>query len=523
MNRRTDVPITRRDVLTLLTGGVALTIAELRAQPARFQLLMVIDGLRPDSVTPDVMPRLHAMGQRGVFFEANHSVFPTVTRVNSSSITTGSYPETHGLLGNTVYSEKAAPTKGINTSEYTELEAMQKAEGMLLTAPTLGATLQQAGKTLTVFSAGSTGSAMLLGSPIGVATVVNPGYVRPEALRSKLVGALGEPPDEAIPNDRRNRWVVDAYLQFGLKELLSDVTAFWFGDPDTTAHATGIGSETTVRALRHVDEQIGRIEDALRAQSLLDRTNIMVTSDHGFSTHTGEMKLAALVAPFARMLPDGTSDLVVTEGAINFRGQKDPTRASAIVAALQKQPGVGAVFTRAAAPGSANGVVPGTLAFSVARWGHPRSAEILVSGDWDHRKNEAGWAGRTTQGGVAGHGTSSPYDIHNTLVAVGPDFRERTRSRIPTANADLAPTLLKLAGVAVPSTMTGRSIDEALRTGPSPDSVRVERHVERVKTADGSYQLDAHVSTVGRARYLDYTEVRRTPWARDPTPRRSPR
>ena len=110
---------------------------------------------------------------------------------------------------------------------------------------------------------------------------------------------------------------------------------------------------------------------------------------------------------------------------------------------------------------------------------------------------------------MAGHGTSSPYDIHNTLIAAGPDFREHGTSTVPTANVDLAPTLLKLLGVAVPASMTGRVIEEAMRTGPALASVRVEHSTETAKTPDGAYQVEAHISTVAGRRYLDYTEVRR--------------
>ncbi|MDR1988941.1 MAG: hypothetical protein LBQ09_01780, partial [Acidobacteriaceae bacterium] len=208
-------------------------------------------------------------------------------------------------------------------------------------------------------------------------------------------------------------------------------------------------------------------------------------------------------------LADGTPDIIVTEGAINIRGPKDPARIAAIVAALQQRPEVGAIFTHPASPGSMAGVVPGTLSFAVAQWEHARSGDILVSGNWDAEKNATGWIGRTTQGGVAGHGTSSPYDIHNTLLASGPDFRERTVSRVPTSNSDIAPTILKLLGMPAPRTMTGRSIDEALKSGPSPDSVVVKNRVESAKTADGSYQLDAHISLVGQTRYLNDTTVSR--------------
>ena len=80
---------------------------------------------------------------------------------------------------------------------------------------------------------------------------------------------------------------------------------------------------------------------------------------------------------------------------------------------------------------------------------------------------------------------------------------------MPVSNADLAPTLLTLAGVPVPGSMTGRVIDEALKTGPDPERVSVQPRVETAQTADGSYQVDAHITLVGRERYLDYTQVRR--------------
>lgn len=271
-------------------------------------LLIVVDGLRPDSVTPDVMPRLHALGARGIVFDAHHSVFPTVTRVNASSMATGAYPETHGLLGNTIYSAATFPTKGVNTASHDALEAMSRAEGELLTAPTLGAVLERAGRRLMVFSAGSSGSALLLSHPLGTGAVVNPDLIRPEALRASVVAAAGTPPAEAVPNDARNRWMVDAYLALGATTLTADVTAFWFADPDESAHREGIGAPITVQSLRYVDAQIGRIEDALRARGALSHTNIVVASDHGFSTHTGTLKLAALVAPFARPLADGSPE-----------------------------------------------------------------------------------------------------------------------------------------------------------------------------------------------------------------------
>lgn len=501
----------RRQVFVCAAALLALGLAATSAQiPAHAQLLLVVDGLRPDSVTPDVMPRLTALGRRGIVFTAHHSVFPTVTRVNSSSMSTGAYPETHGLMGNTVYSEKTFPARGVATSDAAQLLLMEKGEGRLLTAPTLGQALQQAGKKMVVFSAGSSGSALLLNHPVYNGAVVNPEFIDPPSLTPRVLAAVGKGPAEAVPNNVRNKWAVDAYLSLGLGELKSDVAWVWFGDPDATAHQKGIGSETTAQALKYVDAEIGRIEDTLRERGVLATTNIIVVSDHGFSTHTGTLQLAQAVSAFSTPAADGTPDIVVTEGAVNFRGAVDPDRVSSIVAELQRRAEVGAIFTRPVSTGSMMGVVPGTLSFNVARWNHPRASEIMISGNWTGERNDAGLPGKTTQAGTAGHGTSSPYDVHNTLIAAGPDFREHATSSVPTSNVDLAPTLLRLLGLSVLPSMTGRSIDEALANGPPIDSIAIAHTTESARNADGSYEVIAHISTAAGTRYLDYTDVRRS-------------
>jgi predicted AlkP superfamily pyrophosphatase or phosphodiesterase len=492
--------------VAVLAQGAA---SQTPASAPRAQLVIVVDGLRPDYVTPALMPRLTRLGQRGTVFNAHHSVFPTVTRVNASSMATGVYPEAHGLLGNTVYVPAVNATKGLDTGSRENLEAIARANGPLLTAPSLGEILKAAGKSLFVAGAGTSGAAFLLNHTASAGPVVHQEFTRPPSFAAHVLDTLGPVPPSAMPNAALNTRAVDAYLRLGLDEMHADLAFIWISDPDHTAHNKGIGSETTNDALRLVDAQIGRIEDTLRAKGLLERTNIVVVSDHGFTTHTGALKLASLVSPFARALPDGSPDIVVSEGAINFRVRAEAARVAAIVAMLQKQPEVGAIFTRAKPGGGAEGVARGTLSFGVARWSHPRSGEILVSSNWTVEPNEAGYLGKTADNGVAGHGTTSPYDVHNTLIAAGPDFRERASSSVPTGNVDLAPTLLRLLGVAIPPSMTGRVIEEGLRSGPPIASVTVERVTQTVKTADGRYALTAHLSKAAGKTYLDFTDVKR--------------
>lgn len=499
-------------VVAAIAAAMAVGVSGSPAQrpPSSANLVIVVDGLRPDYVTPALTPRLVRLGQRGIVFNAHHSIFPTVTRLNAASFVTGAYPETHGLLGNTVYVPSAHATQSLDTGERDNLELIQRTDGRLLTASSLGEILQQSGMTFVAIGSGTSGAAFVLNPVAGNGAIIHSEYTRPPELAARLLATLGPAPRRAVPNTEQHRYAVDAYLRFALEELRPAITWLWLSDPDTTAHARGVGAAATREAVAVVDAEIGRIEDTLRARGLLDRTNLIVTSDHGFSTHTGELTLATLIAPFVRYSDDGSPDVIVAEGAIHLRGS-DPARVAAIVTALQRRPEVGAIFTRPAPGGGSEGVVPGTLSFDAARWNHPaRAGDILISANWVSEKNDAGFAGKTTAGGVvAGHGTSSPYDIHSTLIAAGPDFREHAISEVPTANVDLAPTLLDVLGLQIPPTMTGRVIAEGLRKGPLPSSVRIERATETVKAFDGTYELTAIFSTAAGHRYLDFTEVKR--------------
>jgi predicted AlkP superfamily pyrophosphatase or phosphodiesterase len=496
-------------VTALLLAGAGSRAQQASRRAPHTHLVIVVDGLRPDYVTPEVMPRLSSLGRRGIVFRAHHAVFPTVTRVNGSSFVTGAYPETHGLLGNVLYSPKVDAAKGLDTAERANLEAVERAEGHLLTAPTLSEILAPAEKRLLAVGSGSSGSAFVLNHTLATGGIIHPDYVRPPALAVQAAAALGSAPPHATPNDAQNQYAIDAYLKVGLNDVHPDVTFMWLNDPDGTAHANGIGAELTAKSLALVDAGIGRIEDTLQARGLLDRVNIIVTSDHGFSTHTRELRLSALLDPFVSPMPDGSKDIVVSEGAIYLRSGADLSRVSAIAAALQRRPEVGAIFTRPVARGRVEGSVPGTLSFDIVRWNHARSGDILVSANWSRDTNAAGFAGKTTDPGVAGHGSSSPYDIHNTLIAAGPDFREHAVSEVPTSNVDIAPTLLHLLGLPPAPTMTGRIISEALRDGPPISGIAVDHSSETVRTPDGSYVLTAHISKAAGRTYLDFTEVKR--------------
>jgi hypothetical protein len=102
----------------------------------------------------------------------------------------------------------------------------------------------------------------------------------------------------------------------------------------------------------------------------------------------------------------------------------------------------------------------------------PRSPDVVVS----MLSIETGQpaplerSGAATGGvvGVGSHGGGSPAELHNTLIASGPSFLSRVQSQIPSGNIDVAPTVLDLLGISVPSHMDGRILTESLVDGTAP-------------------------------------------------------
>jgi arylsulfatase A-like enzyme len=103
------------------------------------------------------------------------------------------------------------------------------------------------------------------------------------------------------------------------------------------------------------------------------------------------------------------------------------------------------------------------------------------------------------------HGSFSPRDVHNVLIASGPAFRpDFHRDELPSANVDVAPTIASILGIALPSA-DGRALDEALRGAKGqpqrlPDEVRrpaqSAQGLEVAAPAASHYSIELHTSRV---------------------------
>ncbi|TLV02261.1 alkaline phosphatase family protein [Dyadobacter luticola] len=471
-------------------------------------LIFFFDGLRPDYITAEQMPNLFAFKEKASFSKNHHSVFPTVTRVNSASYATGSYPGTHGILGNAVYFPKVDPAKNIGTG-FNDLSRVSASYDSLLTAVSLGEALQAAGEKMMVFSSGTTGQAFLQNHKVNGA-IINPDLILPETFKPQVMADLGEMPTSTSGESNRHKWVTDALLKYGLTETGPLVSAIWLSDPDGAAHENGIGSPEAIEALKFVDEQFGRVVNALNERKLTDRYNIIISTDHGFVTQVGSISLSDFLIQEGLKKDKDSDDVILAEGSIYVK-DRDPEKIKRIVAALQKEEIFGAIFTKAKTPGDNQGWVEGTLSLDAVHLNHPqRSGDILVAMDWNDHKNDKGYDGSDYVKGKAGHGGSSPYEIHIALFAKGPDFKDGATTELPTSNIDIVPTILSIYNLPVPAKMDGRPIFELLRKpGKSPGNATREIVKTEVKYPWGTYNLSLEMTVLGKYRYFDFSRTER--------------
>jgi arylsulfatase A-like enzyme len=161
--------------------------------------------------------------------------------------------------------------------------------------------------------------------------------------------------------------------------------------------------------------------------------------------------------------------VVASNGGSDYLYQPahDPERIRLAVRFLQSREEFGAIFVD-----PRYGDIPGTLPLSLVHLDNAegRNPDIVVGYSYDEHAVLQGMPGIEFQGvynhiSRGMHGSFSPVDVHNTLLASGPDFRENFTDPLPSGNVDVAPTIATIFGIELPLA-AGRPLLEALR-GPA--------------------------------------------------------
>ena len=468
-------------------------------------LIVVFDGLQPSQITPELMPNLAEFADAGVAFANHHPVFPTVTRVNVSSIVTGCLPGKHGLAGNTFLCRDFDPHRVIPAMEPT-LQAIADATGKTLLVPTLADILGQHELEYVAIGTGTSGNAYQQNpnaETSGGATI-HPDFTLPRSLHAELESRFGAWPAQDLPNTARLTHARRIMTEYILPERNPAVALLWSSEPDKTQHEDGVGAGRANQALGEADAEFGKLITWLEQSGRLDTTDVFIASDHGYSTISQVVPVEVMLrdAGFPAIDQKGGVAVAANGGsALFYVNNCDPDAATRLARWLTSQDWCGPLFASERV-----GLPAGTLPASLIGCDGPRSPDLIMSFPWHSDANAAGYAGHApATGGAPGqgqHGSMSRHELRNVGLANGPSLRSKTMIDTPTGNVDLAPTILRLLGITgYESAMDGRALAEALRdeTG-STDDVRTETHEART----GSYRQQLQVSHAGPARYVDW-------------------
>uniref|UniRef100_A0A3Q4I2I5 Ectonucleotide pyrophosphatase/phosphodiesterase family member 3-like n=1 Tax=Neolamprologus brichardi TaxID=32507 RepID=A0A3Q4I2I5_NEOBR len=250
--------------------------------PAGFKqplLLVSLDGLRAEylqtwSALIPVLDKLRRCGTSAPFMQ---SAFPTKTFPNHYSIVTGLYPESNGLIDNTMYDPVFDATFSLSSPEKNNPDWY------------LGQPIWHTAKSHGLKS----GTFFWPGSDVKIANSYPDIYV---------------PYNGTVPFEERVFTVLE-WLQLPANKR-PDFFTLYLEEPDKSGHSYGPVSGGVITSLQGVDKIIGQLMNGLKQINLHRCLNIIIVADHGMEETSCERKETM------KELVGETSMYVVTEGPI---------------------------------------------------------------------------------------------------------------------------------------------------------------------------------------------------------------
>ena len=503
------------------------------AKPERHVVVVVWDGMRPDFVTEQNTPTLWKLAREGITFRNHHAVYPSATMVNGTAIVTGNYPGKSGIIANHVYRPDIDPHHSIDV----ELPAVVKkgdevSGGKYILVPTIAELVQHAGGRTVIASAKTVG--LLLDRQADVGTAKNcvtlfAGKSLPAEIIPSITATLGPFPSGHLQQDA---WTTKAMTDCFWKDGVPALSVLWLGEPDLTQHESAPGAPAALAAIKSADENLAAVLSALDQRDARGRTDVFIVSDHGFSTIKRSVDLRRILndAGFTakieelRIAKDGNQSAGGIRDKTEFNDQPKPgdimlaanggsvlfyvvghdkKLIRRLVEFLQQSDFAGVIFTKEP--------MEGTFGLTQALIQRGDAPDVVMAFRWTDLQNQFGVTGEIDAdwqraAGKGTHATLSRFDMHNTLIAAGPDFKPGQTDDLPTGNVDLVPTILQILGIKVPHQMDGRILSEAvaaptsLLPAPKPEAKSIEA---RKDFPSGTWRQTLKISRVGSTIYLD--------------------
>ncbi len=467
-------------------------------------LLVIWDGLRPDMVRSDYTPYLHRMAREGAFCRAGHAAFPSATRINAASLSTGCYPCAHGIVDNEMYAPAVDAQKAISCADWRALEGMARSEeARLLGVPTLGELLQRAGRRMVAGGSGSPGTTYLI-NPTVTGPVVNWAVAWPQAAEEMLVARYGGMLAQTSSSSERNRFVLRALCEVFIPTQRPDVIVLWLTEPDHSQHYHGLASPEALAMLRELDADLEGLVAYLEGLCGADGLTCILLSDHGFESVAGHADPDRELAEAGLKRAPDSNEIVRASNSLWLTGAARE-RVRDVAHFMAEWPWVGSVFVR----DDLLTHVPDAMPQSAVWGGHPRAAQVMFSYRASAQPNGEGVPGSVVISGegslVATHGSAGRYALNNALIAWGRGVKKGIISDVPCGIVDVAPTVLHLLGLEPPAHMAGRVLHELLDDGPPPEALAVTTSAREAiyRTPNARRHQVAHYSHAAGRAYLD--------------------
>jgi predicted AlkP superfamily pyrophosphatase or phosphodiesterase len=487
----------------------ATAIAEQSPKPERHVVIVVWDGMRPDFVSEQKTPTLSKLAKSGVTFRNHHPVYLSATDVNGTALATGDYPDHSGLIGNREFRAKIDNHKPIEVDDPVAVgKGDEISHQKYFGVPTLAEILRTNGKRTVIAASKRVG---LLEDRQrdhrGPSVTLFEGNSIPADAVATIAKSLGAfPPLAKNQFAQSDAWTTKALTDFLWKDRVPDFSVLWLCEPDATQHKTAPGAAPALAAIQSSDNNLASVLAALDQKHVRETTDLFVVSDHGFSTIERSIDLRKLLKDAGFDAVESTESpkpgqiiLVGNGGSILFYViDHDADVIRHLVEFLQQSDFAGALFS--------NQKIEGTFTLDQVKIDAPDPPDVVMSFRWNENKNEFGAPGMIDadwqrSAGKGTHATLSRFDMHNILIAAGPDFQKGLTSELPSGNVDLAPTVLKIFGITSPP-MDGRILAEAISSGSSP---KVDTQtVEATKQfSSGTWKQTLKTTRVGSTIYID--------------------
>ncbi len=399
------------------------------------------------------MPVLGAFLDDNLWFRNARSVFPSVTRVCTTSVATGAWPGRHGIVNNQFHLGGDLGGPLVDTARIDRLLELKDRAGAIVTADSLGQRLAADGRSMMAIHCGSAGSGLLVNHAVhelGHRTFSVHGAdatLTPEIVPD-ILATCGPLPGDEAPKLDTVAYTGRVATEVALAQDQSDVTLVWLPEPDTSFHFCGIHSDGAEQAMRAADAVFAEILQSIADGPHADTTAIIAMSDHGQIATSALIDLAGLLRADgfrAGHEPDDNTDILLTGGNMGeLRPMTpDPRLIADLGRWLMLRDEIGMVFADPAR-------VDGALAPEAVHQTHPRSADLLYVMRSDETAGPGGIPGiGVFTGGVplggGMHGGLNRYEMNTVLGFSVPDGR-CAADDMPASLIDIAPTVLDLLG-----------------------------------------------------------------------------